>query len=467
LAREACLLAALAAGCGLRSLGGEPRLDSAEPVFVCLDALPATVTLGGDGFTPAVRDLVGDGGVVLPAVRLTRVKTLMGVPVLAEATVIENDPDSGVVRVRWTSEQRMEFDVVADLGLEAGIYDVAVENPGGESAAMPSALVLAPSPTITGRYPATVLGSPWGDVVIEVLGTPFIFHGSASPLFYFEHGTWSYWTRAAGGCHSTFVRGEVMSHCARIESLVWRGALRDEPAGSHAFYVSSLPGNTCFGRSSMIIEIVPCPNVTLVTPDVVCLAQGDRTISLSGSNLDFYEAGDPIVEVGETWADVVSLEDCTALPTPGLVRCGTIEFTLPARDPVEAADQTIAVWGLVSDPGCYFEPPILTVVPPPLIGSGRAAVEAWGATWVAELTGEFIVHAGSYPLVSFADAPAEAGVSAIGCDLISPTAYLCTTIHVPIPEDLALDGTYVEVAVSNPPPVGCTVESVVRLEVSP
>jgi hypothetical protein len=114
--------------------------------------------LGGDGFAPRLREVLGQPAVDPPTVDVTFGGPLVALP------------------ARWQSVQRLDADVAAS-SLAPQHYDVVVTNPDGAAATLPRALTVDPAPRIDAVAPGMICASGG---TLTLTGAGFLDGDSAS-----------------------------------------------------------------------------------------------------------------------------------------------------------------------------------------------------------------------------------------------------------------------------------------------
>jgi hypothetical protein len=136
--RRLLLVAVAWAGCGVRSEA--PVLRSVSPAQVCSPGVD-TLALEGDAFTPLPTSVLAGPTLTLPQALLSPVGAVGAAP--------------SALAVEWRSEMRLDA-TLPQAGLDAGDYDVAVENPDGQRATLLGALTVIAAPRVTGLSPTDI-----------------------------------------------------------------------------------------------------------------------------------------------------------------------------------------------------------------------------------------------------------------------------------------------------------------------
>ncbi|MBI5498901.1 MAG: IPT/TIG domain-containing protein [Deltaproteobacteria bacterium] len=233
-------------------------------------------------------------------------------------------------------------------------------------------------------------------------------------------------------------------------------------------------GNGNASTLAPALSAVPPPAVTSVDPDLICVAQAETTITLTGEG--FLDVGGTLPTVTATpdgGGDPIELtvsgvEDCfdVAGPTAGVRSCTAITCTIPAGGlPTSGASTSYLL--VVTNPApanCVSAEPVrLTVVPPPQIDSVEPPLACTDAL-PAEITltgSGFLVIDGVYPTVTIDGTPVTL-TAAGGCvDItgLAETVQSCTSLTLPFPASAATPGVHT-IHLENPPPADCSATDV-------
>ncbi|MBI5478385.1 MAG: IPT/TIG domain-containing protein [Deltaproteobacteria bacterium] len=219
-------------------------------------------------------------------------------------------------------------------------------------------------------------------------------------------------------------------------------------------------GNGRSFTAAAVLGAVPPPVLESVEPDLVCVAQGARSLTLTGRY--FLRVGDTLpgvqIDGRDYTADGVS--GCTAAPGPqaGAQLCTQATVTVPEDDLAPGAHDVVlhnpAPAGCASTEAvtiAIVPPPALTSVEPDLICTSKGDV-------VLTLTGTGFVRVGAdLPTVTIGTTDLTPDTMS-GCAPIAGTltgAESCTGMTVTVATGGFAPGSY-PVTVTNPPPAGCT-----------
>jgi hypothetical protein len=452
----ALFLACLASSCH-DVLMASPSIRGVEPGVACLGDEPTVFEISGDGFTPALQEIVGEGRIVLPRVILVRTHDGRGEPdaSLAEFEVPSSLEPGEEPRVWWLGPMAMGFVLDRSDGVPGGMYAVRVMNPDGSRDTMVGALFIAETPRIGSTTPLSACVDPDADVVVDVQGGPFVVRAAGLPIFYLEGGSWSYAAAGWDGCATLFVQGEELSVCSRLSFVLPPVYLAAEPTGEHRYMVASVSG--CTAISGETFRVIPCPAIDAIAPPVACVSEEDRVLSITGSDLVFDGSVEPRVLAGGRSLEVDSLEGCVPHPDGSL--CESLRFTYPRTETSAIDHIDVRIDGLVAEPCCAASWRGLVLAPPPSVWTTTIEVDPDLDPPVVWIRGRFIMHEGELPVVTFAGAPPVIPDDTMYCDYIAGLlgeTLTCQQLMVEIPGALLVPGAAIPFFVTNPDPVGCT-----------
>ncbi len=329
-----------AAGCADQMEGPEPNLDGepgaegdeafASPGFGCNaqsgeeSEVDPWITIRGESFAPVVAGSLEEESVEYPTVELRRTAAIDGEFDGERSTATLEAADEGVERpsrIEWVDETTLRMRVDAGLELEAGVYDVHVTNPSGESVRKKHAFGLVSRPTVEAVVPGLACTAQ-GEREIEIRGGPFLTEGDELPGV--RVGDETLEPAEASGCeelHETFGEHEV---CERLRvTLPDRDETRE--VGAKDVEVTNLEPANCSSRPARDdsrLEVVPPPEIESVSPVPVCSKQKTyERFRIDGSGfvrIDHDgERRRPSVEVGGRNFEVQSLENCQSVESAG------------------------------------------------------------------------------------------------------------------------------------------------------
>ncbi len=454
--RGACILALVLWGCSHHVLMEKPELDDVQPLQICLDSLPETITVRGDGLHPVVHNLLGEPELVLPGISLVRIRDERGDPVSPqEVYVIPPDVSGEVPPFRWISDEIVQIDLLPSHGLRPGIYSITAENPDGSTHTLPEALLLHRRPTLE-SVDAEVAPSPSSRIVVTLGGGPFFLMTTSWPLFFFEAAPDAYIPRRTHGCRTLTVQSRQIETCDVVEYELPHTFLMEEGIGERPFFVAPFGEGGCLRRHADGIGLAPCPAITSVEPRFPCPCEGGRTVTITGRSLTFDRDAEPMVQVGAVLLEA-ALHDCSE--STGTRTCSSLTFEQPMVSIEEVSSLELRITDLVMEGHCDDPVARLSLAPPPKINvpEHHVAHDASPATiWV---NGEFLMWEGALPLISFAGEAPEPVDDIYYCDYLTDMvgeASRCLTILASVPPHLVVPGATIPFTVTQAPPIGCT-----------
>ncbi|MCC6622701.1 MAG: hypothetical protein IT385_15670 [Deltaproteobacteria bacterium] len=274
-------------------------------------------------------------------------------------------------------------------------------------------------------------------------------------------------------CHASGV-------CAASVDVDVTGPLAE---GIYDVRVDNPNGSTTTSAGSL--AAIGKPTLASLTPPIVCLAQGARTVTLAGTRFLTIEDDEAVVAiegVATPWAvDAGTFTGCTNIPHAGyatLRYCTGGTITL-AQDSVAVGYPAVTVQN-PETAACESEDAVnLRVVPPPTITAIAAIEEAQGEVasgdgtivCLAEGPRDIVIHGTDFLGIDLGDGelvPAvtvdDAAVTVTGlggCEdlpTMGITVRRCSTVTVTLPTSMAAgeDPYQPVVRVTNPDPAGCT-----------
>lgn len=238
------------------------------------------------------------------------------------------------------------------------------------------------------------------------------------------------------------------------------------PDGAHsATFPAAFAG---FGR----------PTLSAIAPDLVCDADGDQTITITGADFVQIASVLPIVRVGTQAINASKVDGCKALPgsyAEGSVSvCSSVTFTI-TKGLLPPGNYDVAA----QNPGpvaCELSDPIgLTIVAPPSVAAVKEDLlcDAQQAQSMTVTGAGFLQVGAGLPAVTVQGTalsrtyPATVdGCSPVQGKLTENPVSSCTTVKFSVPMgDLPPDDY--QVIVSNPTPAGCASAEPVYFRVAP
>ena len=219
--------------------------------------------------------------------------------------------------------------------------------------------------------------------------------------------------------------------------------------------------------ADLAMAVVPPPTATALDPNLVCLAQGPVTVTLTGDTFLVVDGIPATIHFGGEILTPDSSEDCFDVVGPMDVEsCSTLPITLPAELLAEGLYDVVLT---NPEPAECSSTEALTlqVFAPPVVRDIVPNLECEDGTQnTYSIVGEgFLDVAGVLPTVTIGTYTAEAD-SLAGCsaDPSGGADQICTEIIVAVDAGLLLPGVH-PVTVLNPAPVGCASTEDVNLEI--
>jgi hypothetical protein len=357
----------LVSACGRTVSGPEPAVLELEPRVVCNAQLDHEIVLRGSGLSASPVDaLTDDPLVALPQVSLIRAIDLDGAATSGEAVVLNEDTTSlDETRVRWVSQDELRLVVDPDLDLADGVFDIQVRNATGGETSLSRGLAAVPPPVVTSAEPAPICNAQSARE-IRIGGTGFVRIDDALPTV--EIGDRTYAATDAAGCSDVDVQGGGVALCTELTVVIPEG---DLDAGAHPVVVTNPQAAGCASSEAVSLHVVPPPTVDTVAPNPVCLAEGNVSLTLTGSGLLEIDGAVPDVTVGGVALTGVSMVADACEPLSGVdgVRSCTSLVGLIAEEALDLGAHRVSVEN-PEPAGCISVDEVdLQVVPPPDVAS--------------------------------------------------------------------------------------------------
>ncbi len=328
-ARAGLLAAAFLLGCSHDIESPTVASKAVQPDLVCVEQLTTEVILSGDGFTPMPIKTLDATQLQLPHIALDRKQDLAGTSASGKADIPDDPASPAKSLVHWTSEQRMSFKVTPTLALVPGLYDVIVTNPDAHHAAtFAGGLAAVPRPTLAGTAP-DVLCDAEEDQTVVLTGSGILQVGATLPTVHVADK--NFLATKVEGCAPVpgkHTEGDVRS-CTSATFVIPKATF--QPGVYDVTLTNPAPAN-CVSSDKIAITIVPPPTVSTVAPDLVCDAQGEQTMTLTGTGFLTNATLFPSVTVGAQTFVPKTVTGCT--PVPGqlvegaLTSCTSITFVI-------------------------------------------------------------------------------------------------------------------------------------------
>ncbi|QRK05926.1 hypothetical protein JQX13_38195 [Archangium violaceum] len=447
----AALLFLCIAGCERKLSGPAPALSAVAPLAVCGEQLTTEVVLSGDSLSPLVSDgLTGEARVNLPQLTLVQARSISGEAGTGAQVALPDDaanPSSG--RVRWSSDGEMRFDIFPELGVAPGLYTVRAENRNGQSVELAESLLVVPRPSLTEVRPDLVCSDQGNTVTLT--GDFFIRSASATPTVTFDGMAFA--PASMADCRALPGKAGLEACRALTVSLPAKSL---EPRG-HQVKVTNPATVACGSTESVTFTLVPEPTLAKVEADLVCTAQGENTLTVTGTGFITVDAATPTLILGTLELPTVA-SDCTGVsgPRETVTSCTTLTAVLPP-DGLSPGTYDVRVKNPVPADCATSQPVKFTVVPPPSVAAVEPdlACAAEGGVLVAVKGSGFLTVDGRLPSVklgSLSLTPTPADCTPV--EGPTETVHTCGTLNVTVPQ--GTDVGTLPVSVLNPAPAACS-----------
>lgn len=244
--------------------------------------------------------------------------------------------------------------------------------------------------------------------------------------------------------------------------------------GLYEIQVTNRNGNQAVVNQA--ITAVPRPSLESVEPDLTCVEQGMRTVTLRGQAFVSADGTLPTVTIGGQMFTVDALEDCSPLPGPTTAEiCTTAVVTIP-QDALPTGDHAIELTN-PEPAGCRSEEALdLFIASAPLIASvepmavceinqpSEMIVTGEGFLRLADGAGGFIDPAITVDGASVAVTWDVASCAPVQSSVV--TGEVCTSFSFPVPAGGYPVGSH-DVIVSNPEPADCTAAAAFNVASAP
>jgi hypothetical protein len=418
-----------------------PVLQSAGPDVLCGDK-PNQLTLEGDlfirgaGLQPTVR--IGDRSYAPSAMEGCRAL-----------------PGEGGFEACRTLTVALGANDLAN-----GTHAIVVENPGPVGCATTEALTLTivPEPQLA-KIEADLACIQEGSRALVLTGQGFITVDGEAPTLTLSLGGQSIHSVPTTASECTPVQGPqgAIQTCTRLEATVAQGAL---PAGNYLATVTNPAPVDCASEQDVRFVVAPPPTLSSLAPELGCNAQGQRTLTLQGTDFLTVNGEAPTVHL-TSGAQSVALTSvatgCEPLagPTETVQRCTTLTAQL-GQNALPEGSYAVAVEN-PAPAGCTStQSHAYQVTPAPVVTSiqPEAFCAADNQVPVTVQGDGFLRIDGVEPTVTVGTLTPPATTS--NCTAVTGTqaaVFRCTTISFTVPQGTAAG--VLAVTVENPAPAGC------------
>lgn len=428
---------------GVLGVVDKPTLQAPSPGITCVAQGDRTITLSGTTILEIER--------AAPKLEVEGVDTPFDVTELTDCTNIAHDK----VKAKFCETAQV---TLAQGSVEPGYPSVTLKNP--ETAACSSEetinLRVVPPPVIN-RVVAPLACVAQADRTFTIEGDGFLVIDDALPAL--TVGGEVFAVESAGDCEALETMGHSVETCKELVFTVAEDALSP---GSPEVVVTNPDPAGCSASNGVALTIVPPPTVKDVAPNLVCVAESERSVTVSGKDFLIVEGEVPRVDVGGTRieADHVVAGGCKTLTVDGLKveTCDTLELTLAEGG---LSPQVADVQVTNPDPaGCSdtLKESLAVVAPPVIVSTSEPLVCTDDSDRPLTITGTGFLRVGdTLPEVTLdGNAITVDGIS--GCMALGLAAggvEECTALDVTLPQG-SLKGGQAELAVTNPDPAGCS-----------
>lgn len=429
------------AGEGVLAIVDRPTLVELAPPVVCLEQGAQEVRLTGTTFLD-----IEDNR---PALAVEGLEDALPVS-LSGCTDIAHESIEAKLCTEATAE-------LSEGLLEAGYPSLTLRNP--ETAACASEesfnLRVVGAPIITSVVePLACLRQ--GTRALSIRGRGFLRIDGTAPTV--TVAGQSYSVEAMDGCTELETMGLAVQSCQSLDITIPEDAL--DPGQPEITVINPDPAG-CSVSNSVALTIVPPPVVTGLVPPLVCVAEGERTIEIHGSDFLTVDGAVPVVTFyGEpVESSAIEAESCADIEVQGLTvrRCDKLIVTI-RDDGLEPGHADVAVTN--PDPaGCTSEQEAkLRIVAPPevtTISPSLACVSQADRSFALAGSG-FLEVDGALPALTLNGVSVNVD-SLQDCEELETTGMdvrSCRTVQITVAQG-ELDPGDTEVIVTNPAPAGC------------
>lgn len=465
-------LALLVAGCEQKLVGPAPTLSGVTPAAVCQAQLTTEVILSGEALSPVSMSSLADERLELPKISLVPVGAVAGHALPTAEVSIPDDPKAPEgSRVRWESQKQLAFEVFPELELAPGLYDIRLSNPNGAQTTLAGSLVALAPPAVTAVVPELLCSSKANAFTLE--GSGFIRKEGLAPKVHV--GDVVLEPEALSECVDVPGMSGLQT-CAKVHVAAAANIFQN---AAHLVKVVNPEPVGCESLETVRLTAVPEPTLAAVTPDLVCTAQGDNALVISGADFLTVEGVTPellIVQGGQTLRleTVADASTCVAVEGPlgEVKRCSRLTAAL-----LEDALLPETYAAFVENPapaGCVSAETIsFTVTPPPLVTSivPDLACTAEGSNTLTVHGDHFLTVDGEAPTLEIATGSGTLSLptmaSPVHCQLVGgpvQSVQRCTQLTAVLAQNGLPAGTYSAI-VRNPSPAGCVSEAPASLRV--
>jgi hypothetical protein len=244
------------------------------------------------------------------------------------------------------------------------------------------------------------------------------------------------------------------------------------PTGVFDLTLTNANGHAATSRSAL--ALVPEPTLASATPNLVCLAQGARTVALEGTSLLRLDGREPTLRVGDVAAPfaLATFGGCVDIPHPGVTAdlCTSAEANF-ATDSVPVGLHALTLLNPETAPCTSLDDVSLRVVPPPSITRVEPPAECTAESTqdVVIVGADFLEVDTTLPTVTL-DGTTIPSVAVDECeDLPTQNRVVrsCKRLTVTLPVEATESPRRPTLTVTNPEPAGCSATTSTALVLVP
>ena len=435
-----------------------PTADAIEPDIVCTADQARQITIQGEGFLK-----IGDD---LPDVSVEGAEDTWEADSLDDCTAIPG-PTEGIETCGELTFTIPEGELQPPGGDLWANYNIIVTNPdpAGCVSTDPLNLTVVPPAELVAVSPDIICTEQFDNELV-ITGSGFLQIDSEVPMIY--AGDKVYEAESLDGCETIEGPVESVETCTSMTFTVEQA---DLAPGNYDVTVVNPASTDCLSRNSVVLTVVPPPEITEVDPPYICNEQSDSLVTIRGSGFLIIDDENPTVDIDGHSFSADTLAGCEAVegPVEDVQTCDELSFTIPAGT-LEPGTYDIAVTN--PEPASCSDTVLasIVVVPPPEIHSIQpdiACLEGDDAVFTVEGSG-FIRDGDDFPTVT-TDGTTFTADSVSGCTTIETAddAESCDSLTFSMGEGDLDPGLY-SLSVTNPEPAACTTaESVLLLIAGP
>lgn len=371
---------------------------------------------------------------------------------------------------------------IAQEDLPAGTHDVQITNPAPAACVNTpdqdaSRLTIVAPPQVSGVDTEPLCATQLDYAQLKISGQGFIALGAQDQqtLPSVRIGDKTYLASAAEQCEPiNTLKSTLAQRCSSLTISV--------PAGDHAqalgvddthikrdVAVINPDPVGCQSEEDAKLTFVPEPQVSQISPNLVCLAQGQGSLSVTGRFFLGVDAALPEVLVDGQSYPATALGDCQDLPTDhatGVKSCTSLEVTLPMAA-IDAGIYALEVVNPAPAACTSSQGQQLINVPPPslaAVAQGATCLSGQGASLTLQGQG-FITQGGELPAVVIGGVMAQV-TDAQDCQPFMGEASVqsCNTLQVELAQDTLQPGDHL-IQVTNPGSITCANTEMISLTV--